>query len=101
MNRGDTLITTISIFNPDGTEYIPDPNNDTLRFALKKNYDDAEPLILKDIPVDTMVLRIDAEDTKILDQPDEYVYDIQLTYGDGIVDTILPNKKLRIVEEVD
>jgi hypothetical protein len=67
MNRGDTLITTISIFNPDGTEYIPDPNNDTLRFALKKNYDDAEPLILKDIPVDTMVLRIDAEDTKILD----------------------------------
>jgi len=39
-------------------------------------------------------------------QPGQYVYDIQLTYGDGIVSTIIPNKearaaRLKLLEEVE
>ena len=99
MTRADTLMTTISITDAEGNPYVPE-GNDTLRFALKRNYSDDEVLIYKDIPIDTMLLRVDTDDTKNLEQPDVYVYDIQLTYGDGIVDTIISGK-LKLTEEVE
>lgn len=103
--RGDTIIIDVNIFDEQGNLYEPDPS-DELRFALKKNYNDDEPLLVKDIPVDTCQLRIESNETKHLIQPGDYVYDIQLTYGNGtIVSTIIPNKdakvaKLKIIEEV-
>lgn len=100
MTRGDTLITNIRIVDADGNEYIPDPT-DTLRFALKKDYNDKRTLIYKEIPIETMQLRIEAEETKPLLQPGKYYYDIQLTYGDNIVSTIIANAVLRITEEVE
>lgn len=100
MTRGDTLIVKINVFDADGNEYTPE-GSDTLRFALKKRYTDEQPLILKDIPIDTCILRLESEDTKPLDQPGDYVYDIQLTYGDGIVSTIIANAILKIREEVE
>ena len=100
MTRGDTLILDVCIKDVDGNDYIPAPT-DTLRFALKKKYTDEEPLILKNIPIDTCTLRLESEDTKPLDQPGDYVYDIQLTYGDGIVSTIIANATLKIREEVE
>ena len=99
MTRADTLITTVSITDADGNPYIPE-ETDKLRFALKKDYNDKQPLILKDIPIDTMTLRVDSEDTKPLEQPSMYYYDIQLTYGDNIVDTIISGR-LKLVEEVE
>ena len=103
--RGDTILISVNIVDDLGNPYEPDLENDELRFALKKNYNDEEPLLVKQIPIDTCVLRIESEETKHLIQPGDYVYDIQLTYGDGIVSTIVPNKdsrvaKLKIVEEV-
>lgn len=105
MTRGDTLILDVNIVDADGNEYVPEPT-DQLRFALKKSYTDEHPLLIKNIPIDTCELRIDSAETKELVQPGEYVYDIQITYGDGIVSTIIPNAnaktaKLKIVEEVD
>ena len=100
MTRGDTLIVNIAIKDADGNEYVPDPNNDQLRFALKRNYDDEEPLILKNIPIDTCQLRLEPSDTKSLEQPGSFYYDIQLTYGDGIVSTIIANAVLKLREEV-
>ncbi len=98
MTRADTLITKINITDSDGNEYVPE-ETDTLRFALKKDYNDKKILIEKNIPIDTMILRVDSEDTKNLAQPETYVFDIQLTYGDQIVDTIISGK-LKLTEEV-
>lgn len=100
MTRGDTLRTTVSITDANGTTYTP-VEGDSVRFALKKTYNDAEPLILKDIPTDTMELRLESEDTKSLDQPGEYVYDIQITLNDGTVDTFIDKAKLKLTEEVE
>lgn len=99
MTRADTLLTKINITDADGNEYIPD-EHDQLRFALKENYNDKKTLIYKDIPIDTQILRIDTEDTKKLTQPGTYVFDIQLTYGDNIVDTIISGK-LKLTQEVE
>ena len=100
MTRGDTVLLPLTITNKNGEQYEP-IDGDSIRFALKKRYDDEDPLLLIDIPIDTMILRIESEDTKSFDQPSSYVYDIQLTTADGIVDTIIPNGKLRIKEEVE
>ena len=99
MTRGDTLRTTVQVFNVNGEEYIPS-ENDTIRFALKKTFDDEVPLIIKEIPYDTMELHILPEDTKELEQPSEYVYDIQITLSNGDVCTFI-SSKLKLVEEVD
>ncbi len=76
MTRGDTLIANIDIVDADGNKYEPDVENDKLRFALKSSYSDDEPLLVKDIPLDTCQLRIEGRETQQLIQPGEYVYDI-------------------------
>ena len=99
MTRADTLLTTISITDSEGNPYEPDVT-DELRFAMKRNYDDDDVLVYKIIPTDTMLLRVDSQDTKQLEQGVFYYYDIQLTYGDGIVDTIISGK-LKLTPEVE
>lgn len=105
LTRGDTLQAQLSI-QQDGAEYDVQ-SGDSIRFALKRNelnhsktqYVDQEPLILKDISNDTMMLRLDPEDTKELDFG-TYVYDIQITMANGIVDTFITDK-LYLGPEVD
>ena len=101
--RGDTanLLVTIMKELPDGTKepYIPE-EGDEVRFALSDHYDDDNPLILKDIPIDTMVLHLDPEDTEPIEFG-EYVYDIQLTTSDGYVDTFIERAKWKLTEEVE
>ena len=99
MTRGDTLVTRVSILDMDGNEYVP-VETDKIRFALKRSYNDSEVLIYKEIPYDTMILRVDSEDTKELQQPGVYVYDIQITFTDGTVSTFISGK-LKLVEEVE
>lgn len=100
LTRGDTFRATVEIFNEDGTVYEP-IEGDTVRFALKQNYNSSEIKIYKDIPLDTLLLVIEPEDTKDLKQPGEYVYDIQLTHINGDIDTFISNGKFRLTEEVD
>lgn len=102
ITKGDTGIITVGIRNADGSAYVPQ-NGDTIRFAMKKNYSDAQTLILKDIPLESMELRLDPEDTKDLDagpQKGKYKYDIELTRADGQVDTFIPRADFIILEEV-
>ena len=99
MTRGDTLRTIIGVIDSDGNEYKP-IQGDHIRFACKKNYNDSECLIYKEIPYDTCILQLDPEDTKGLNQPDTYVYDIQITQTDGSVSTFIKGK-LKILEEVE
>lgn len=106
MTRGDTLITFVGMKRGED-DYVPQVG-DSLRFALKSpkmnskktEYADAEPLLEKDIPIDTQLLRLDPEDTKPLGFGD-YVYDIQITFADGKVDTFISEAKLTLLPEVD
>lgn len=106
LTRGDTLNVKVDVLK-DGVEYIPEPG-DTLRFAMKHpeiradkmDYVDDEPLILKEIPIDTQILHLDPADTKPFPFGD-YVYDIELVFADGTVDTIITSTTFTLTEEVE
>lgn len=98
--RGDTIKVFVPMRYEDGTDYIPS-QGDSIRFALKKDYDDETPIFIKNIPTDTLLLHIEPEDTKNLPQPSTYVYDIQLTYANGDIDTFIDKAKFKLTEEVD
>ncbi len=101
VTRGDTLALRLDILYTDGSPYAVG-EGDVIRFALKQRYADAQPLICKEIPHDTMLLILEASETKQL-RADwaPYVYDIQLTKGDGTVDTIIDRARFGVTEEVE
>lgn len=99
MTRGDTLRVTLELKDEDDNPYVPVPG-DSIRFAMKHDYRESTPLVLKDIPINTLELVLDPEDTKHLQQPATYVYDIEITYANGDVDTFIDRAKLMLTEEV-
>ena len=99
MTRGDTCRIHLNLFTNDGEPYIPN-ENDIIRFAVKKQYSDESPLIYIIIPNDTLILTIHPSDTKELPFGN-YVYDIQITYADGSIDTFITKAKFVVEEEVD
>lgn len=106
MTRGDTLRALIEI-KRNGEIYTP-VAGDEIRFALKHpifnakktEYKEEAPLLLKVIPNETLILQLDPEDTKPLGFGD-YIYDIQITFTDGTVDTFIPTAQLKLTPEVD
>lgn len=99
LTRGDTLKLKITVTNADGSPYVPE-ETDIIRFAMKQSYEDSSPLVTKIIPHDTLILQLDPSDTKPL-AFGRYVYDVQLTNGDGEVDTFITKGSIRLTEEVD
>lgn len=104
LTRGDTLLVQVEMTR-DGTPYTP-VEGDSVRFALKsglnstgKDMKESTPLILKDIPIGTMILELEPEDTKSLSFGD-YVYDIEITFANGKVDTFIANSKFKLTPEV-
>lgn len=100
ITRGDTLETKLKIKTMTGADYEPS-EGDVIRFALKANYGDDRPIINKVIPNDTLILRLEAAETKQLEcRRRPYVYDVELrTPEDTVVDTFLSGE-LFIKEEV-
>lgn len=98
LTRGDSFMADISITDRDGKPYIP-VEGDAIRFAMKTSYEDASPLLVKNIPIDTMKLILDPLDTKDLDFG-RYVYDLELTKANGAVDTFITKAAIKITEEV-
>ena len=98
LTRGDSFYAQVTMKNEDKTDYTPQ-QGDSVRFALKKRYQDAEPLILKQIPTDTLILHLIPEDTKELPFG-KYVYDIELTKANGDVDTFIYESIFEIAKEV-
>lgn len=86
LTRGDSFYATV-VGIKDGGSYIP-AEGDVIRFAMKKDYSDSEPIILKNVPTDTLGLALAPAETKPLSYGD-YVFDIQLTTADGDVDTFI------------
>lgn len=99
MTKGDTLRTKILLTDYEGNEYVPE-EGDRIRFAMKRAYSDDEILVLRDIPVDNLILTLRPSDTKNLEAPAQYVYDIEMTYANGDVDTFIAKAKLILTEEV-
>ena len=106
LTRGDSFMVQVGI-KKDGEPYTP-VAGDVVRFALKHprlnpagtEYVDQDPLILKTIPIETMILELEPEDTKDLGFG-EYVYDMEITFGvDGRVDTFITEKKFILSREV-
>lgn len=99
LTRGDSLFLKIGM-RKDEAEFIPEEGS-VVRFAMKRNYSDPddEVVLLKDIPLDTMLLEITPEDTKSLPMKTSYVYDIQYTDLYGHVDTFIKGR-FKISEEV-
>lgn len=99
ITRGDTLEVPVYIGTAEGEPFVPAPG-DVIRFALKGSYRDAEPLIVKRIPNDTLILRLEASETKQLaNSRKPYVFDIELTTPGGTVDTFLTGS-MYVTEEV-
>lgn len=84
--RGDTLRAHVDILC-DGEAYEL-REGDSLRFALKKSYNSKTVIINKVIPAETLMLTLDPEDTAGLDGG-VYVYDIELTFANGDIDTFI------------
>jgi len=99
LTRGDTLYVQINL-TKDGEPYVPQ-EGDTIRFAMKKSYKDpdSEVLINKQVPIDTLMLEIDPEDTKSLAMSRTYLYDLELTTSIGEVYTFIAGK-FKLTEEV-
>ena len=98
LTRGDTLKLSVALYNADGTEYTPQAG-DVIRFAMKKDYTDANPILNITIPNATQILTIDPVDTKTLEFG-QYVYDIEITKADGTVDTFISEAAFTIAPEV-
>lgn len=107
ITRGDSGIAEITLTTSDGEQYVPQ-EGDSIRFAVKSNkftpkmteFVDAEPLIEKSIPITDLNLRIHPNDTK--DLPfGSYLYDLEITFSDGYVDTFINCAPFRITPEVD
>lgn len=110
LTRGDTLRLQVEILKDDEV-YTP-KDGDSVRFALKHNkftskdkwgtneFVEDEALIVKPIPNETLVLKLDPEDTKGLGFG-SYRYDIEITFEDGTVDTFIANAPFKLTPEVD
>ena len=98
MTRGDTFRAKIRLVNRAGESYTPQ-TGDVITFAAMQKYDDAVPLIEKTIDNDSMELVLDPADTSALPYG-SYVYDMDLTYANGDVDTFIDKAILEILEKV-
>lgn len=99
LTRGDSFSATVIIYDAEGEEYTPE-ETDVIRFKCKKGFSDAfRTLIEKTIPNDTLELVLEPEDTEHLSYGD-YVYDIQLTTGEGVIDTFI-SSTLTLTGETD
>lgn len=84
--RGDSLHLKVNIYI-DGEPYTPS-NGDIVRFAMKQTYQSNKVLIHKNIPIDSLELHLEPSDTKKL-AFGKYVYDIEITFDNGDVDTFI------------
>ena len=98
LTRGDTFKATIGIYNADGTQYTLD-QDDVVVFTMKRNYNDSAALLSKTIDHSTLALEFSPADTANLAYGD-YVFDVQMTFANGDVDTFIDKGKLTLTEEV-
>lgn len=97
LTKGDSFYSVITLKRGD-TTYTPQ-EGDIITFGLKKTEFDTTALITKVIPNDTLLLYLAPADTKQL-QTGVYVYDLELKYANGDIDTFINKAKFTLVAEV-
>ena len=96
LTRGDTLTLTLEL-TKDGEAYTP-LEDDAIRFALAKGYAGAPSYeLIAEATVENMTIVLPAEQTTL--DYGTYNYDVQITHGDGSVDTFI-SASLKIIGEV-
>lgn len=95
ITRGDTGIFTLYL-QSGCLNY--DYSNDTVLFTVKANTYTEEILIQKQVVYGENVI-INPSDTANLPYAD-YVYDVQVTTANGVVDTVIPPTKFIVTQEV-
>lgn len=96
--RGDSFKAILGIVDPDKNPYIPEAD-DTITFVMKQSADDAEAVLTKTIPTDTLTLSIDPSDTVGL-TPGTYSYSIKLVKSDGESFTVIYDSDFILTEGV-
>lgn len=97
LTRGDSLTVQLELTTSENQPYIA-KNGDVIKFGLKRMFQ-KDPIITKNIPTETLILQLFPEDTKSLRNGD-YVYDVEITYGTGVIDTFINLAKFTLVDEV-
>lgn len=98
LTRGDSAELEVVIVNEvTGSEYAIQ-EEDTLVLSVKKSVNETDYVFQKSV-VGTNLIRIDPTDTDGLPFA-RYIYDVQLTTGDGRVFTVVPPTILNITAEV-
>lgn len=98
LTRGDTFEVQVFINDKEGNRYTPQ-EGDRVQFGVKHEYEDAECVIFKEVPIESMILRLEPDDTKNLEFG-EYVWDMQLVKPNGEVSTFITKSRFIISEEV-
>lgn len=101
LTRGDSFRCQFPMYvaedeTDEGTLYDLQPG-DVVRFALKADYDDDEPLITK--PLKGYTLTLAPSDTEGLEFG-TYYYDVYITKADGWRQTYIEKAKFKISQEV-
>ncbi len=92
LTKGDTLTLTVELKKEDQT-YTPE-EGDSIRFAVSKGYVGEaayELLYYCTVPTDTLTFTVPASETVKFSYP-TYNYDVEITHGDGSVDTVIVGK---------
>ena len=94
MTRGDTVKIRVSLkYRQTGNDYTPQAGDEitfTAVNAIQKSLN-----IVKTIPIDTLLLTLNPDDTKTLPSG-LYLFDVQLTYANGDIDTFITDGALNI-----
>lgn len=98
LTRGDTAIFKVSIDYLNTEEPYEPEEGDVIRFTLKRYLSDRTASFVKDVSIDTMLLRIDSDDTSSLPFG-RYYYDVQLIKSNGDTDTFISDI-LELTKEV-
>ena len=104
MTRGDSESITVACFEKDdGGRLTPLPfqTGDSVFLTLRQDAE-SDIALQKTVTVFTdgkAIIPIDSDDTAGLDFGD-YIYDVQVTWADGTVKTVIPPSRFRLEEEV-
>ena len=93
ITRGDTAAFTLTVDGYTAAE------GDTLAFSVKKNCNDAQAVIVKDIDVTEKTFTVEHDDTASLEFGD-YWYDVQLHRASGEYDTVIIPHQFTVGAEV-
>lgn len=95
MTKGDTVRITLDIRDKDGNEYVI-RSGDVIRMVVKNKRLDKDIIIIESTTKD-LVIESDMT-SKII--PGNYEYDVQITFNNGDINTIVPKHKFVILQEV-